>query len=224
MKVYFISGLAADSRVFKHIRLPIGYDAVYLDWITPLKNESLTSYSLRLAEKINIKEEFALIGLSMGGMIAIEIAKRYPPNTTILLSSIPVSGQLPSPYKVAHFLRIQMIIPPRLLKSLSIIKRYFSDETIEDKIMLRQVIRECNPSFIRWAITAILKWRNDKIPQPMWHIHGNKDVILPIRYTKPTHVISNGTHLMVMSKANELNKLLEEALFASKDEVVKSRV
>ena len=41
MKVYFVSGLAADKRVFKHIILPVGFETVYLDWITPLKNESL---------------------------------------------------------------------------------------------------------------------------------------------------------------------------------------
>jgi hypothetical protein len=37
MNVYFISGLAGDSRVFKHVRLPQGYEMVHLDWINPKK-------------------------------------------------------------------------------------------------------------------------------------------------------------------------------------------
>ena len=41
MKIYFISGLAADRRIFKNLRLPDGFEPVYLDWISPLKDESL---------------------------------------------------------------------------------------------------------------------------------------------------------------------------------------
>ena len=53
MKVYFISGLAADKRIFKNLRLPEGFEPVYLDWISPLKDESLRDYALRLAKKID---------------------------------------------------------------------------------------------------------------------------------------------------------------------------
>ncbi|RYD69520.1 MAG: hypothetical protein EOP53_27030, partial [Sphingobacteriales bacterium] len=65
MKVYFISGLAADCRVFKRIQLPAGFESVYLDWIPPLPNESLQSYAMRMAESIDTNEPFALVGLSM---------------------------------------------------------------------------------------------------------------------------------------------------------------
>src|SRR6266487_4519719 len=98
MKVYFISGLAADKRVFKHIQLPPGFEAVHLDWISPQKDESLANYALRLADNINRNEPFALVGLSFGGMLATEIAKRYHPAATILISSVPVSTQLPGYY------------------------------------------------------------------------------------------------------------------------------
>ncbi len=67
MKVYFISGLAADKRVFKYISLPTGCEAVHLDWITPQKDDTLPSYALRLASAINRDEPFALVGLSFGG-------------------------------------------------------------------------------------------------------------------------------------------------------------
>ena len=205
MKVYFISGLAADSRVFKHIELPPGYETIYLDWIDPQKEESLSSYAGRLAEKIDATQPFALIGLSMGGMMAAEIARIYRPAVTILLSSVPVHSQLPYYFSWAYRLKLHKIVPVGLLKSASILKRGLTPDSREDKLVLKQVIKESDPAFIRWAMNAILSWKNEDIPQPYWHIHGTRDEILPLKYTRPTHLVQGGNHLMIMSKAAELN-------------------
>src|SRR5450755_4104659 len=71
MKTYFISGIAADGRLFRHIRLPAGFDAVYLKWNKPRPDESLENYADRLAEKINTDEPFVLIGTPLGGIITM---------------------------------------------------------------------------------------------------------------------------------------------------------
>jgi pimeloyl-ACP methyl ester carboxylesterase len=212
MKVYFISGLAADSRVFKHIRLPPGYEPVYLDWITPHKKETLESYSLRLSEPINKREPFVLLGLSMGGMIASEIAKQFKPEACILLCSVPTYKHFPTHFKWAYFFRLHKLLPVRVIKLASKLKRGFTADNKEDQLLLKEVINDSDPAFIRWAMHAILSWRNEMIPQPLWQIHGSKDEILPIRFTQPTHRVAGGNHLMIMSKAPELNKFLEEIL------------
>ena len=219
MKVYFISGLAADKRVFKHIQLPAGFEPVYIDWIDPIKNESLQSYALRLAEKIKTTEKFSLVGLSMGGMIATEIAKKYKPVVTILLSSVPTYKQFPARFRLAYFIRLHKVVPVTFLKSASLVLRLFSSEDIQDRIVLSQVVKDSDTGFIRWAIGAILQWKNEDIPDSLWHIHGTKDRILPMRNAKPTHIIDNGGHLMVMSKARELNELLRRML-SSKTESI----
>src|ERR1700712_1706562 len=133
MKVYFVSGLAADSRVFKNIQLPDHCEAVFLEWIDPLKNESLKNYSLRLAKGINENEPFAIIGLSMGGMITSEIARAYKPAFTILISSIAGSKQLPFYFKAAGKLRLHKMVPVSFVKSAAKLKRVFTSETDEDK-------------------------------------------------------------------------------------------
>jgi pimeloyl-ACP methyl ester carboxylesterase len=212
MNVYFISGLAADSRVFKHIQLPGEHEIIFLDWIDPLKNESLSSYAARLSQKIDTTRPFALVGLSMGGMMAIEIAKLWPPVITILLSSVPLSAHLPYYFNWAGRLRLYKIIPVGWLKSASLLKRGLTPDSKEDKKILKQVIKDSEPAFIRWAMQAILSWENKDIPQPCWHIHGTKDEILPLKYTHPTHLIPGGNHLMIMSKAAEINELLAQLL------------
>ena len=216
MKLYVISGLAADKRVFKHLRFPEAVEPVFLDWIAPQNNETLSSYAARLAQKMDTKSPFALLGLSMGGMVAVEISKVQQPVLTILVSSIPLSNQLPGFYKLAGKLYLYKLVPVSLIKKASMLKRYFAAESAEDKQTLRNVVIESDASFIRWAMGAILKWENEILPKPYFHIHGSSDEILPIKYTHPTHIIPNGKHLMVMTKAGELNLLLNEILAEKK--------
>ncbi|HLK29999.1 MAG TPA: alpha/beta hydrolase [Puia sp.] len=215
MKVYFISGLAADSRVFKYIKVPENCEAVHLDWIKPMKNESLQSYALRLAEKIDGDESFAVIGLSMGGMMASEISQKFKPAVTILISSVPSSKHLPFYFKAAGKLNLHKAVPVSLVKSAAVIKRFFTAETDDDKIMIRQIIKDSDVNFIHWAMDAILKWKNEKVPSSYIHIHGTRDEVLPIRFTKPTHIIPKAGHLMVMTNASQVNQILKEALAAN---------
>lgn len=214
MKVYFISGLAADKRVFKYIQLPEGYEIIHLEWIAHKKNESLSEYSLRLAEGIHTTEPFALVGLSMGGMIASEIAKKHPPVATILISSISCYHHLPAHLKLAGKLRLHKLVPVSIVKRAAIMKRLFTTETPDDKIAMKQIIRDSDTGFIKWAMDAILKWKNIDIPHPIYHLHGTKDEVLPVKYTKPTHFIPNGGHLMVMTRAKDVNHFLKEALLS----------
>lgn len=212
MKVYFISGLAADRRVFKYIELPPGYEPVYIDWIPPQKNEPLADYSLRLAAAVDTSESFVLVGMSMGGMIAAEMAGVFPPHKLILLSSVPVPSQLPFYFHWARKTGLYRLVPIRLLKSMALLKRLFTTETADDKETLRQIIRESDSSFIRWAVTAILHWESNNKPTDYIHIHGSRDEVLPARFVRPTHIIEKAGHLMVLNHAAEVNTILRETL------------
>jgi len=210
LKVYFISGLAADRTVFRHIQLPSHCEPVYLDWIPPQKNESLATYALRMAEKINPDEKFSLIGLSMGGMITVEICRHFNPVHTILISSISSSAHLPKYYRYLGALQLHRSIPISLFQKGAVIRRMFTSETVEDKRMLRAMINRSDADFIRWAFDAILNWRSAELSSNIVHIHGSNDKILPRRLTKPTHIIPRAGHLMILNRAGEINGILAE--------------
>jgi hypothetical protein len=110
VRVYFISGLGADKRAFYKIKLPQGYQSVFLDWIVPLAGESFPDYAKRFSKSINQDEEFVLIGLSFGGMLASEIAKIVSPKKLIIISSLSSYKELPWYFKLAGKLGIHRII------------------------------------------------------------------------------------------------------------------
>ncbi|ULQ56750.1 alpha/beta hydrolase [Flavihumibacter rivuli] len=212
MKVYFIPGLGADKRVFHHIRLPEPLEIVHLEWLKPAKGEPLVQYAHRMAEQINTDEPFSLVGLSFGGMLATEISLVKTPRHTVLISSIAHPSQLPVYYKITRPLQLHRVIPMALFKKASLAKRLFTTETAEDKALLRRIIDESDTDFLRWALGAILEWRQEGNPGALFHIHGTADRLLPFSKVRPTHTIKGAGHLMVMNRADEVNNILIEIL------------
>jgi pimeloyl-ACP methyl ester carboxylesterase len=214
LNVYFISGIGADHRYFTHVRLPEGFEARHIHWIEPQPNEVLPDYAFRLAQQIDTTQPFVLSGLSLGGIMAVEIAKRIPPVCTILISSIPLSSQLPPLYKLAGALKLGQLIPPALLKMAAITKHNLSMPGAENRKLMRQVIRDGDNANIRWSLNAVLQWKNDVLPQPLFHLHGTRDEVFPFRRTTPTHIIPKGGHMFLMSRAETVNRILGEILIS----------
>jgi pimeloyl-ACP methyl ester carboxylesterase len=211
VKVYFISGIGADYRLFTHLHLPEGHEAAYIHWIEPEKEEKLSDYAFRLTNQINAAEPFVLVGVSLGGMMAVEMAKRTAPQCTIIISSVPVSAHLPKYYKLAGKLKVGKLVPATLLKVAATIKHSLTMSPANRKLM-RKIIWAGNDRFISWALDAVLEWENKIIPQPFYHIHGTRDPVFPISLTAPTHTVKKGGHMFLMSRPEAVNQLLKQLL------------
>jgi hypothetical protein len=83
-KIFLIAGLGADTRIFNNIDLGDN-DVTPVDWIEPNQHDTLVTYSQKLIHQYNITANSIVIGNSLGGMIAVEIAKLIPLNKVILL-------------------------------------------------------------------------------------------------------------------------------------------
>ena len=214
MNAYFISGLGADKRIFSKLELDERINIIHVDWINPDKNESLAAYAERLSKVIDQSEPFALVGVSFGGMIAVEIAKILKPKTTIVISSTVLSNHLPALYRFAGKLGLLKLIPARLLKSSNKLTQnyYFGTRSSGEKTLLSKIIKDTDPYFLKWAIGSILSWKNKTRPENLYHIHGTNDKILYSNVAQPDFVIENGTHFMVYQNAVELSKLINRML------------
>ena len=212
MTAYFVSGIGADDRMFTHIRLPEGYQSAHIRWIPPQKNEALGAYASRLIAQIDTSEPFALIGLSLGGIMAVEIARRIAPQCTIIISSIPLSAHLPPWFRAAGQLGLGRIIPATLLKAATSVKHFLTMKTPANRRLIQSVIWSGDDEFIHWALNAVLKWNNTEIPSPLYHVHGTRDEVFPIGFTHPTHIILNAGHMFLLSRPEEVNNLLRVLL------------
>jgi pimeloyl-ACP methyl ester carboxylesterase len=215
VRAYFISGLGADRRAFYKINLPRGYQPIYLDWITPLANETLADYAKRFSQAIKQDEEFVLIGLSFGGMLASELAKIVSPKKLIIISSLSSYSELPWYFKLAGRLGLHRIISPSLYKQATIMNRFMGAGNKEMKSIVYSYVNNIDPAFIRWSLNVIVNWSHTERLSEMIHIHGSNDHLLPYRYVKADYLVKGGGHLMVMNRADEVNSILREVLLSA---------
>jgi len=210
MTIYFLSGLGADESAFKNLIYPVGVNAVFIDWLMPVKNETMQEYAKRIAAKIDTSNPFVLVGLSFGGMLATEVLAFVKPKKTILISSAARRQELPVYYKLAGTLGLNKLLPKKNIHKSNIFTNWlFSISASNDKFLLQEILTASNPDFSKWAINEIVNWKRKTSPENIIRIHGNKDRVLPIINFKPTYLLKGGGHFMIVNRADEISKILE---------------
>ena len=209
MKIYAISGLGADHSVFQYLNLP--HPLTHLKWIPPLKKELLSEYAIRLSSEIDTTQEFSLIGVSFGGMIAVEIAKVLKPKFTVLVSSAVTYTELPWVVRLPLLPELVYILPPQLLKPPPFIAHFLFGT--QKKALLNAILTNTDSRFTKWAVGAILSWQNKQKPTGVISIKGTADKIIPIKKGDKHHLIEGGGHFMIVDKARQIESLLLRKVF-----------
>ncbi len=210
-KVYFISGLGADKRIFSFLDLSF-CEPVFINWIDPLPDESLENYALRLRHQIP-ESHPTVAGISFGGMLLTEMAKHDCNIRAILISSNKTAAEFPSWLRIGKYLPLYKWSPPGVSKKMMLGNTWIlGGRKPEHKRLLQQIIRESDMTFTRWAIGAILRWKNSIVPENIIHIHGTADKLLPCRLVSADHIIKDGTHVMTMDQHHEISELLKQLI------------
>ena len=209
--LYIFSGLGADERVFQRLDFS-DFSTTFIKWIAPQDRETIEHYATRLLDQITTTKP-TLIGLSFGGLIAVEVAKQIDTEKVILIASAKTNSEIPFYYRIAGQLGLHKLLPTRLLKSSNFITNwFFGPSSTFDKQLLKQILIDTDPTFLKWAIDKVARWTNQTQTKNLFHIHGTSDRILPLSFVNCDTTIRNGGHLMTLSKADELNDILRKQL------------
>lgn len=213
MNLYFISGLGADKRIFGKLKLPDHYTIHHIYWVPVLENESIENYCLRLRDQIDQSLPFTLVGVSFGGVIAIELSRLLNPLQTIIISSFCFRSEVPSFYIFINKIRLHRLFPTGiLLKPGKIIFWLFGAKNSDEQELLSNILKETDRKFFRWAINQLFLWDNSWKPERLLHIHGKSDKILPYKKIINAILVEGGEHLMVYSKSEIVSWILQDNL------------
>ncbi|MGV3587059.1 MAG: alpha/beta hydrolase [Adhaeribacter sp.] len=211
--VVMIPGLGVDERIFQNLAVDDRFTRTIIRWIQPKPNENLTHYASRLTKQIPQQKNLILIGISFGGIIAVELAKLLNPLQTIIISSVKTRHELPWYYRLAGKLRLPYLVPLRAGKKLPKLQAYiFGAKTKEEATLLHQIIQELDIPYVRWALYQISTWPNQINIPNLLHVHGSHDKLFPIRYIHNFKAINGGEHLMVLSLGEQVSQIINQEL------------
>ncbi len=210
--VYLIPGLGADGRIFAGLEL--GQPTQIIDWLVPTADELLSAYAGRLAAIIPAEEPCALVGVSFGGIIALEIAQLRPLAQVILVSSVAQPTQLPQLVRLARTTGLHRLLPfwaAGLMQGL--MSWLFGVKTPAHRQLLRQILRDTDPFFARWAVQQLVRWPGVARVSSQ-RIHGSHDRLLPL-LGPVDYVVEGGGHLMILTHASEVGAVLAQYLLGA---------
>lgn len=211
-KIFLIPGLGADARIFQYINLQ-GCEVIPISWLVPEKQDTLSTYAQKLIGHYKITPGSIVIGNSLGGMLTIEIAKRIDLNKAILISSIKTKSEAPKSHIWYKYLPLYKLIPSSWLPRIGFIVRMVMGRMSKHhQELFTSMLRGTSPKFIKWALGAILHWDNQTIPPNVYHITGDKDKVFPYQRIKGATIIKDGTHIMIYTKAKEINNWLKDII------------
>lgn len=212
MKLYIVSGLGADFKVLERLEFPDQYEVVFIDWLIPEKNESFDSYVKRMADKVDDSEPFCLLGYSFGGIIVQEINKLKPAQKVVILGSIKSDKEKSKFIKTGQVTKIPRILPVSLFNDkaanvYSVVRKLFDPKNPR----ILQYFKVRDPYYLKWSVEKVSEWKFDENPEVI-QILGDRDIVFPLKYSKPNYVIKGGTHLFPATKYKEVSKILNEVL------------
>ena len=214
--VYFVPGMAANSKIFENIKLPITqYECFYLEWKIPIDNESLQSYAKRMCAEIK-HENPILIGVSFGGIVVQEMNRFIKVHKTVVISSVLHQNEFPLRMKFAKRTKIYKLLPSSLLSDVEKMAKYAFGETIKSRVKLyEKYLSMSDGNYLKWAIQEIVNWEQNQHLKNIIHIHGSDDKIFPKQNIKHHFVeVNKGTHVMIVYKYKWFNENLPKLLTA----------
>jgi alpha-beta hydrolase superfamily lysophospholipase len=207
MTIYGISGLGADERVFQYLELSQKIEPIC--WIKPKEGETIQSYARRLADQIK-DDEFILIAVSFGGLVAVELNKILKPKLTILISSADTKNDLRIVYRLIGKTGLIRFIPSFLLDPPRTFMCWLFGT--RNKKLLREILGDTDLGFTKWAIIQLTTWTNTDRTANLIRIHGTKDKLIAYKPDNQTVPIENGQHFMIVDNAKEISQILEEKI------------
>lgn len=195
-----------------HLNIPVSV----VKWTEWGSAKSIAEYAEILSSQINRDEKIGIIGVSFGGMVAIELEKIVKPERTIIISSAKTYKELPSLVRVARTLRLDKLVSSRLIMRMPFLSRMFNFSR-KDKKFFQGMMKHTSEVVMKKTIQSIILWKNDSYPEDVFHLHGGKDKVIPVNNLNNFKEVKGGGHFMIYQKGKEISAILNEYLMQKKE-------
>ena len=212
--VYLMPGMAANPSIFENIELPKDqFEVHWLEWMLPeSSDESLTNYAKRMASYVK-HEDIVLLGVSFGGILVQEMSKFLNLRKLFVVSSVRTSYELPRRLKFLRSTRLYKVLPTRLAGNIDLLAKFTFGKTITKRVELyKRYLSVSDQQYLDWAIKQVVCWDRTTPDPKAIHIHGEKDIVFPLKYIDNCIVVKGGTHIMIINRFKWFNEHLPKLI------------
>ncbi len=212
-RAYLFAGEGSDERIFSKIKLDSSFETVSINFPVPGKRTSMTDYSRIISKQIDTSGPYIFIGVSLGGMICTELADYMKPEKIIIISSAKCRSVLPSRYKFMKILPLNKLIPKSVVKFEGrVLQPIVEPDRNKNKATFKSMMKNKNKTFMKRTVNMIINWDRQVYSDKIVHIHGTNDHTLPIKNIKTNYIIKNGSHMITLTRGDEINTLINSIL------------
>lgn len=211
--VYLIPGQGADARLYKNLKLDTAFQVKHIKYFTPDKDWDMETYARELSKQIDNSEIFSIVGVSLGGMLATEMADFLNPEKVIVISSAKSRREFPGRYRFQEKIPVHRIVPGFVIKAgARILQPLVEPDRNKDKATFKSMLRNKDPQFLKRTTTMILTWERVNYNDKIVHIHGDSDRTLPAKNINYDYLVEDGSHMMVLTRGELISEIVTDCL------------
>nr|WP_321356558.1 alpha/beta hydrolase [uncultured Draconibacterium sp.] len=211
--VYLIPGQGADARLYKNLELDTAFQIKHIDYFTPDKGWDMEAFARELSKQIDTTETFSIIGVSLGGMLATEMADFLNPEKVIIISSAKNRKEFPGRYRLQKIIPVYRIVPGFVIKTgARILQPLVEPDRKKDKATFKSMLKRKDPQFLKRTTTMILTWKRESYSDKIVHIHGDIDKTLPPRFVQFDYLVEDGSHMMVLTRGELISEIVNNIM------------
>ena len=204
MKTLILPGMGADSTLFPKDSFAKLNNVLFAEWPPYEGESSLREVAEKIIEQHNIDREMVVGGASLGGMIAIEIAKLAKIEKIILI------GSATAPHYINPIL--QKLSNLAATTPIEMLQLFAGKLNLHKESALLTMFEKSESQFIQAMCKALFQWEGQgDYNCEICHIHGKKDKVI---FPPPNNVeiIPDGGHLISMTHGNTVAEYIDKSV------------
>jgi pimeloyl-ACP methyl ester carboxylesterase len=214
MRVFLVTGFALDKRAFDLMDLPSDlYRTVDLSPVR--KGESLREYALRLAGEIGLQAGDVVGGVSLGGMLALEMARAVEVRGVIIIASATHPRQIRRRFRI--WAPLAAYVPEAVIRRVfTLIPAVLAWQRMLNphaQALLADIMGHFPPALLKALPMMMMRWPGCEPPARFRHIHSDGDwLIRPAGNPATLTILPGRNHLITVSHPQAVRELVLKAV------------
>ena len=192
-----LPGMGATAAMYNGLKHKLGFQIDFLSWPEYRGEKTYADVARRIIEEHDIGSEDVVGGSSLGGMVALEIARLSKVKAIVLLGSAVSRKEVQT--------LLALLSPIATAAPMTIIQALVG----KHQNLVSTMFADSDPEFIRAMCSYLPSWEGYDGPvEKLFRLHGKKDHVIPCP-TSGCEVVETAGHLPAITHAAETSAFLQ---------------